>query len=114
MKTVFLSCNEIWTETGFIFGAGYKSKNAAKWQLLNFVVGQAKLSIYKSRKNQIDNGSGTNALHLFIALVKARVKVDFRFFSMMKDLDEFISKWCCVTAICDVFEGGLVFNSVFA
>lgn len=50
LKTVFVNCGESWSETAFIFGAGYRKENAKKYQLLNFVVGQAKLSIYKSRK----------------------------------------------------------------
>lgn len=31
--------------------------NAKKWQQLNFVVGEAKLSIYKRRKNKLENVS---------------------------------------------------------
>lgn len=43
-------------------------------------------------------------LPLFVALVKARVPVDFRFFSIMKNMDEFISQWCFTTDICSVTE----------
>lgn len=50
---VFVNCGESWSETAFIFGTGHRKENAKKYWLLNCVVGQAKLSIYKSRKNQI-------------------------------------------------------------
>ncbi|KAI3362525.1 hypothetical protein L3Q82_012822 [Scortum barcoo] len=39
-------------------------------------VGQAKLSIYKSRKH-IEDASGDELLPMFVSLVKARVRVDF-------------------------------------
>lgn len=57
-KRVFFDCGEMFTETAFISGAGYRKQDAKKWQLLNFVVGQARLSIYKSRKDKIGNVSG--------------------------------------------------------
>ncbi|KAI3362870.1 hypothetical protein L3Q82_001915 [Scortum barcoo] len=67
----------VWSETTFIFGAGYKKENAKKCQL-NFVVGQAKLSIYESRKKHFEDASGDELLPMFVSLVKARVRVDFR------------------------------------
>ena len=67
-----------------------------KWQLLNFVVGQAKLSSYESRKNQIENVSGEELLLII----------------MMNNVDEFLSQWCFSKALCSVAEGKLRFNSV--
>ena len=57
------------------------------WLLLNFVVGQAKLSIYKSRKNKIEKASGKGLIPMFKTLVKARVRVDFWFYSLMNNVD---------------------------
>ncbi|KAK0137006.1 Transposon TX1 uncharacterized protein [Merluccius polli] len=37
--------------------SGYKRNNAVKWKLLNFIVGEAKLSIYLTRRNKME-GSG--------------------------------------------------------
>lgn len=113
LKTVFLNCGEEWSETKFIFGAGYKKENAKKWQLLNFVVGQAKLSIYKSRKNKIENVFGEQLLPMFKALIKARIRVDFGFYSLMSNVDAFMAEWCITDAICTVVEEKLIFNKVF-
>ena len=112
LKCVFLNCSVIWSELAFIFGAGYKKENAKKWQLLNFVVGQAKLAIYKSRKNQLLNVVGEKLLPMFKALVKARIRVDFVFYSLMNNVDEFILQWCFNEALCSVVEEQLVFNMV--
>ena len=110
---VFLQCNVIWSDSAFIFGAGYKKENAKKWQLLNFVVGQAKLAIYKSRKSKIvsdGDEQGVELLPLFKALVKARIRVDFGFYLLMDNIDEFVSQWCYNDALCSVVEEQLVFS----
>ena len=73
---MFLNCSE--SETAFILGAGYKKENA-KWQLLNFEVGQAKLSIYKSRKNLTWKMFHVKSCcQCLCLLVKARVRVRFQ------------------------------------
>lgn len=72
-----------WTETAFIFGVGYDKKNAKQQQLLNFVTGQAKLSIYKSRRNQ----KVSQVISMFKSLVKVRVRVDYSFFSLMDNVN---------------------------
>ena len=66
----------------FILGAGYKRDNAKKWQILNFAVGQAKLAIYKTRKNKMLDLSGVELMPMFKALVKARIRVDFGFMDL--------------------------------
>ncbi|KAK0133242.1 X-linked interleukin-1 receptor accessory protein-like 2 [Merluccius polli] len=48
---------------------GYNKSDASKWQLLNLIVGQAKLSIYSSRKNRVEDRAGQEALPVFISLV---------------------------------------------
>ena len=113
LKVIFSNCDEDWSEMAFILGAGYSRGNARKWQVLNFVVGQAKLAIYKTRKNQLLNVSGVEILPMFTALVKARIRVDFGFYSLMNDIDAFIFHWCFNEALCSVVEEQLGFNYVF-
>ena len=110
---MFLDCGEVFTETAFIFGAGYKKQNAGKWELLNFIVGQAKISIYKSRKNKVNSTAGQQLTNMFLSLVKARVRVDFRFHCLMRSMEEFLNRWCFTTAVCSVVGEELAFNSVF-
>lgn len=74
---MFALCDEEFTDGAFINGAGYKKKEAEKWQLLNFLLGKVKLA---RRKSQIEDGSGVDLLLLLISLVKASVFVDFRLF----------------------------------
>ncbi len=66
---------EQFTPVGFILGAGYNQKQKVKWQLLNFLYGQAKLVIYKTRKNRMENRRGQEITSLFKAFVKSRIVV---------------------------------------
>ena len=77
LKTVFLMSGEVWTEAGFIGGAGYNKHNSEKLCLLNFVVGQAKMAIYKSRKNMVEGKAGLAVREMFGTMVKARVKPSY-------------------------------------
>ena len=77
-----------------------------KWCLLNFVVGQAKMAVYKSRKNQVEGEAGLGLAEMFGVLVKARVRVDFRYHSLMGTMEEL---WCFTSAVCTVQEGKLFF-----
>ena len=80
---------------------------------MNFVVGQAKMAVYKSRKNQVEGEAGLGLADMFGVLVKARVRVDFRYHSLMGTMEEFRDLWCFTSAVCTVQEGKLFFNSVF-
>ncbi len=61
---------------------------------MNFVIGQAKLAIYMSRKNKIEMGSDQDINAMFLATVKSRILIDFHFYSSMDDLITFEMKWC--------------------
>ena len=83
-------------------------ENDKKWCLLNFVVGQAKMAVYRSRKNQVEGEAGLGLAEMFG--VQARVRVDFRYHSLMGTMEEFRDLWCFTSAVCTVQEGKLLFN----
>ena len=56
----------------------------------------------QSRKNQVEGEAG---LGPFGVLVKARVRVDFRYHSLMGTMEEFRDLWCFTSAVCTVQEG---------
>ena len=106
-------CGEVWSEAGFIGGAGYDKKDSKKWGLLNYVVGQAKMAIYKTRKNQVEGEAGLGLREMFCVLVKARIKIDHRYHELMNTMKDFTDVWCFTTAVCSIHEGKLSFNAVF-
>ena len=94
----------------FVLGFKYVKKRQKVCKLLNFILGQAKMAIYITRRNKVENQPGTNVVVLFPALVKARVLVDFHFYKLMQNLETFEDVWCVKHAICTVFESELHFS----
>lgn len=62
--TIFLKLPHHMNNEGpvFIYGVCYNNKNKRMWQLLNFTVGEAKMAIYLSRRNQFEGLTGTDAI----------------------------------------------------
>ena len=108
-KAVLLNGGEVWSEVAFILGAGDDKEHSKKWCLLNFVVGQAKMAVYKNRMNQVEGEAGLGLAEMFGVLVKARVRVDFRYHSLMGTMEEFRDLWCFTSAVCTEHEGKLFF-----
>ncbi|KAI4894386.1 hypothetical protein NFI96_009001, partial [Prochilodus magdalenae] len=52
----------------FIIGTTYVRSQRSKCQLLNFILGQAKLAIYVSRKNKMSQSSDHDATQVFTRL----------------------------------------------
>lgn len=73
--------------------------------LVNFILGQAKLAIYKSRKNKILATGFTDAWSVFRVLLVSRIQVDFFYYRLVKDLDKFKQR-CEEGELCDVSEEG--------
>lgn len=112
ISNVFNSCNETFSLDTFILGFWYVMRKRFLCQLLNFVLGQAKLAIYVSRKKKVEQDVSQNLVVLFANLVKSRVLVDFYYYKSIEDYATFECIWCCNEALCTVFEGELSFSHI--
>ncbi len=110
LRRVLFKCGEEYTQRTFILGAGYSQKHKIKWQLINFLVGQAKLAILTTRRNTIENVHGQEILPVFKAFVRSRIIIDFRYYTAMNDVETFVQQWCYRDAVCNVVEGELCFD----
>ena len=61
----------------FVLGFPYSQKRRAKCQLINFIIGQAKLAIYLSRKNKMHQMSDCHVVPVLRNLLMSRVSLDF-------------------------------------
>jgi len=86
---------------------------ASKWRLLNHLVGKAKLAVYTSRKNRVEGGAGQEALPIFTSRIRARIRLDFKFFNSTNNTQGFCEKWCYNRVVCHVAEGELLLNAPF-
>jgi len=98
IKDVFKKCNEVFSQEIFILGCKYVSKKKFVCQLLNFVVGQAKMAIYLSRKKKIEQDVVQNVV-LFFNLVQSRILIDFYYYKCIGDLFSFENIWSCNDAL---------------
>ncbi len=110
LKELFCRLNENFSIETFILGFKYLQKKRFICQLLNFILGQAKLAVYISRKNKIEQRSSDDVYVCFLTLVKSRVLIDFQFYRTMKDLSTFEQIWCSHGALCVLSEDVLVFS----
>ena len=71
----------------FIFVFKYVQKQRHKCQLIHFFLGQAKMAIYVSRKNKVEQMSSQDVVLHFSILVRSCILIDFRFDKAMKNLE---------------------------
>jgi len=109
LDVLFMSFGEIFSSKIWILGPKYSVVQRKKSQLLNFLIGQAKLAVYMTRRNKIEGREGQNEVTVFKNMVKARVMFDFKFYNLMNDSESFLLKWCFNGAICTVEEEMLIF-----
>ena len=109
LEKCFCGFNELFSETVFILGFKYSQKKKYICQLLNFIIGQAKMAIYVSRRDQIEQKPGQNIIEIFLSLVKSRVLIDYKFYKTMNDLFIFEKVWCCKGVVCTILEDDLIF-----
>ena len=109
LSLLFFSMGTMFTKQGFIIGFSYNQRQRSKCQLLNFIVGQAKLAIYLSRRNKVRYSTGDDVKAVFKNLVKSRIGIDFHFYNVMSAIDVFKDIWCGNGALCAVKEDELVF-----
>lgn len=85
----------VFTKQDLIWDFKYVQKQRAKFQLINVIIGTAKMVIYISRKNIVEERVGQDAVWVWQRMIQARI--DFKYFSAMNDVSQFIDiqgSWC--------------------
>ncbi|CAF94462.1 unnamed protein product [Tetraodon nigroviridis] len=110
LQNVFLKCEEFFTKQSFILGFKYTRHQKNKCQLLNFVLGQAKMAVYLSRKKKIEEGFIVEPVVICINMIKSRLLINFNFQKAAGDLDSFIQVWGFNNVLCQVVNNSLQFG----
>ena len=98
----------------FILGYPYLQKKRLKCQLINFILGQAKMVIYLSRRNKLENSLDVGSVTLLVRMVKARLHGDFSFYRTTNNVEEFFNIWSLNNVLCSVVENELIFGLVLS
>ena len=57
--------------------------------MVHFLLGEAKMAVYVSRRNKVEDRAGHEAAAVFLCNVRARVWLEYRFHKAIGDLDAF-------------------------
>lgn len=109
LRTVFNFFNEQFSKEMFIFGYKYCKIDGTKSELINFILGNAKMSIYTSRNNKIEQNTDYDVLVILKRLIKSRIQMEFLFYNSTKNVDVFTSVWCYEDVVCSVISEKLAF-----
>ncbi len=93
----------------FICGFKYVKSRRYKSRLINFLLGQAKMAIYVTRKEKIDMNINKSLVAVFFKLVKARILIDLFYYKSIHDLLMFETIWCLNGILCEVVEEEMCF-----
>lgn len=94
----------------FILGCRYRRSRQQQCTLANFLIGQAKLAIYKTHQCK-NSGEDVNLVTLFKSLVKSRVIIEYTYYRHTNNVLYFEWRWGFGEALVTKSESGnLVFN----
>lgn len=96
-------------ENIFIFGPKYVATDRKRVSLINFLIGEAKLAIWITRKNKLKNSGTTEPELILKAFVSARIKAEFAFFKLTKNLVTFSEFWGQAEVLCVVDQEEILF-----
>ena len=108
LQVVFTSFKEVFNKQVFIYGFKYTRQQKQKSQLLNFVLGQAKMAVYITRKRKVEQDIHIEPVPVCINMIRSRLLVDFSFYKAAGDLDSFHDLWCFQDVLCSVTSRELV------
>ncbi len=106
----FRGFGETFSESVFIGGVNYKMSKKTILGLLNYVLGTAKLSIWKTRKNKRLGIGGMDPVKMLKGLIANRLKIEFAYYVLVGDLITFREMWCVGEILCCIYEEQLVLN----
>ena len=112
LETIFSRYGEIFMKQVFICGFKYTRQQKNKCQILNFVLGQAKMAVYVSRRRKVEEELNVDVVPVFVRMVKSRLLVEFSFYRAAHDLETFQLIWGYGGVLCSVIDGQLSFGHV--
>lgn len=90
MNNLSDSFEELFSDVCFIFGVKFGKNYICK--ILNFLLGQAKMAIYATRTKKIENNYYIDALVFFKGIVRARLFLEYKYYSFMDNIEGFDGK----------------------
>ncbi len=93
----------------FIYGYEYSRNKKEICTFSNFLLGQAKLAIWKAYSVEME-GQEVNMVNLFKALVESRIRLEYEYYRVNSDELMYERKWCLNKGLFFVEDEDLFFN----
>lgn len=106
----FQGIGEEFSHKVFIGGLKYKVLDRGKLCLLNYLIGTAKLAIWKTRKNKELKVGSTNVEMMLKCMVKGRIKIEFSYYKLINDVERFLRIWGINEVLCVFDDADLFFT----
>ena len=75
--------------------------------MLNFLIGEAKMAIYLTRRDRLQGGTEVDPVALWKCNIKARLRLEFHFHKAMGKVEDFLQLWRFKNILCEVNDGKL-------
>ena len=102
LKDLVKGLGENFNIPSFIFGPKYTPRKRPVIVLINFLFANAKMAIWRSRRNKMLGTGCTDPVLCFKGLVSARVKIEHAYYKLTSDLDAFFKKWAINDVLCSL------------
>jgi len=106
----FRKFDEEFSEMVFIGGIKYSFLKRKKMCLLNYIIGTAKLAVWKTRKNKGLNLATIDPEEMCKRLVAERLNIEFAYYRLTNNLFGFGEIWCIDEVLCMLQEDQFVLN----
>ncbi len=80
--------------------------------LLNFLLGSAKLSIWKTRKNKMLGIGSIDAEMVLKGMITARIKTEYTYYKLVSDIVMFSEIWSVGGVLCQIGENEMLLLNV--
>ncbi len=110
LKNWFGRFDEAFSDKVFIGGVKYIFSKRKKMCLLNYLIGTAKLAVWKTRKNKGLQLASVDPEEMLKWLIVGRLKIEFAYYRLTNNLWGFYEVWCVNEVLCMLQDNQLVFN----
>ncbi len=70
---------------------------------------------FKSKRNKMEDSVESDVKNpMFVRMLKARLKTDYNFYSLINNVEEFTNIWCYENALCSVVRNRLVLGLILS
>ncbi len=78
--------------------------------LLNYLIGTAKLAMWKTRKNKELELGSVDAELMLKGMVKGRITMEFTYYKLINNVESFLGIWGINEVLCVIDDGVLFFQ----